>query len=62
MRRSFAGLSAMKTGTEILGMTPLQCVQQLIEHRQILRAEGRFGGEPILAAEGVGIGDVDRQK
>ncbi len=49
-------------GTKILRMISLQRTQELLEYGQILGAQREVGAEIVESAEGVRIGDVDREK
>src|ERR1700678_2488869 len=51
-----------ETRAKIRGTIPLQVAQQLIEDRQVLLSQRHLGAESVAAAEGMRIGDVDREK
>jgi hypothetical protein len=51
-----------ETGAKVLPVILLQGIQDSLERRQIVRPQCQIGHKVIRAPEGVGIGNVDREK
>jgi peptidoglycan/LPS O-acetylase OafA/YrhL len=58
----FVGFLRDEAGSELLGTVLFQVDQNPLEHGQLLGAQGKVGAELIDPAEGMGIGNIDRDK